>query len=44
MAQTSEFRDGLARVTDEMTRNRVCLMCAERDPLDCHRFLLVSPA
>jgi uncharacterized protein (DUF488 family) len=44
MAQTSEFRDGIARVTDEMTRNRMCLMCAERDPLDCHRFLLVSPA
>ena len=21
---------------------RVCLMCAEREPLDCHRCLLVS--
>jgi uncharacterized protein (DUF488 family) len=42
MAQTPEFRGGLARVTDEVSRERICLMCAERDPLDCHRFLLIA--
>src|SRR5262245_56280455 len=44
MAETPEFRSGITKVTDEMARHRVCLMCAERDPLDCHRFLLVAPA
>jgi hypothetical protein len=27
-----------------MTSYRVCLMCAEREPLDCHRCLLVGRA
>jgi uncharacterized protein (DUF488 family) len=44
MAQTMEFRDGLARVTAAMRRHRVCLMCSEREPLDCHRCLLVGRA
>jgi uncharacterized protein (DUF488 family) len=42
MAQTPEFRSGLARVSDEVAREHICLMCAERDPLDCHRFLLIA--
>ena len=44
MAARPEFRAGLDRVVDEMERQRVCLMCAEREPLDCHRCLLVSRA
>ena len=44
MAARPEFRAGLDRVVDEMGRQRVCLMCAEREPLDCHRCLLVSRA
>jgi hypothetical protein len=28
----------------DMQRHRVCLMCAEREPLDCHRCLLVARA
>ena len=39
-----EFRAGLDRVADGMKRYRVCLMCAEREPLDCHRCLLVARA
>jgi uncharacterized protein (DUF488 family) len=27
-----------------MARHRVCLLCAEREPLDCHRCLLVGRA
>ncbi len=27
-----------------MTQHRLCLMCAEREPLDCHRCLLVGRA
>jgi uncharacterized protein (DUF488 family) len=44
MAGTADFRAGLDRVVIEMTSRRVCLMCAEREPLDCHRCLLVSRA
>jgi len=31
-------------VVDEMAHHRVCLLCAEREPLDCHRCLLVGRA
>jgi uncharacterized protein (DUF488 family) len=44
MACTEEFRAGLDRVADGARRYRVCLMCAEREPLDCHRCLLVTRA
>ena len=42
IAATSGFRNGLARIEDGTNRYRIVLMCAERDPLDCHRALLVS--
>ena len=42
MAVQAEFLTGLDRVIDTMARARVCLMCAEREPLDCHRCLLVT--
>src|SRR5215470_12735777 len=44
MARTDEFRAGLDRVAEGTRRYRVCLMCAEREPLDCHRCLLVARA
>src|SRR5262249_17445899 len=44
MAATAEFAAGLERVADEMARHRVCLLCAQREPLDCHRCLLVGRA
>jgi uncharacterized protein (DUF488 family) len=44
MAARAEFVAGLERVVDEIARHRVCLMCAEREPLDCHRCLLVGRA
>jgi hypothetical protein len=28
----------------EIGRHRLCLLCAEREPLDCHRCLLVARA
>jgi uncharacterized protein (DUF488 family) len=34
------FREGLDRVIAESGRHRIALMCAERDPLDCHRLML----
>jgi len=41
IAATPGFRAGLERVRDGAARHRVALMCAEKDPLDCHRFMLV---
>ena len=44
MAARPEFRAGLDRVIHETHRHRVCLLCSEREPLDCHRCLLVGRA
>jgi len=44
VAATESFRGGLARVVHGATRYRVVLMCAEKEPLECHRTLLVSRA
>ncbi len=44
MAATPQFRGGLDRVAEATGRFRVCFMCAEREPLDCHRCLLVARA
>ena len=44
MAGTADFRAGLDRVIAEMGQHRLCLMCSEREPLDCHRCLLVGRA
>jgi uncharacterized protein (DUF488 family) len=43
MAAAPAFSTGLDRVVDGAQRYRIALMCAEREPLECHRFLLVSP-
>src|SRR5262249_41428616 len=42
VAATASFRAGLDRVEEAARRHRIALMCAEREPLDCHRFLLVA--
>ncbi|MCC6777936.1 MAG: DUF488 domain-containing protein [Hyphomicrobiales bacterium] len=44
MARWPAFSAGLDRAIDLTRRHRLCLMCAERSPLDCHRSLLLAPA
>jgi len=44
MARTPSFQAGLDRLIADAARHRPCLMCSERDPLDCHRCLLVARA
>ncbi len=44
MARQPAFQTGLDRLLADAARSRVCLMCAEREPLDCHRCLLVARA
>ena len=38
------FQNGLDRVAQGATRHRIALTCAEKEPLECHRCLLVAPA
>jgi uncharacterized protein (DUF488 family) len=42
LAKTEAFRQGLNRVVEGARSYRVALMCAEKDPLDCHRTILVA--
>jgi uncharacterized protein (DUF488 family) len=46
MAQQPEFAFSLGGLLLDASRTNgcVCLLCAERDPLDCHRCLLVGRA
>lgn len=44
LAQTPLFQSGLDRVLQGAARYRVALMCAEKEPLECHRTLLVAKA
>ncbi len=39
---SEDFRKGLDRVIEESAHRRIAMMCAERDPLDCHRCLLLA--
>ena len=41
IAGTDAFLQGLRRVREGMKSHRIALMCAERDPLTCHRAILV---
>jgi uncharacterized protein (DUF488 family) len=41
IARLPSFAAGLERVREGATRHRIALMCAEKDPLDCHRFVLI---
>jgi uncharacterized protein (DUF488 family) len=44
MARAPEFAAGLDRLLSDASLHRLCLLCAEREPLDCHRCLLVGRA
>ncbi len=44
MARRPSFQPTLDRVLATAWLQRLCLMCSERDPLDCHRCLLVARA
>jgi uncharacterized protein (DUF488 family) len=42
VAASPEFSEGLRRVESGSARMRVALLCTERDPLQCHRGILIS--
>jgi hypothetical protein len=41
---TAAFNAGLERLSSELEKRTVALTCAEEDPLDCHRALMVCAA
>jgi uncharacterized protein (DUF488 family) len=44
LARTELFRTGVERVARGASAHRIVLLCAEKEPLECHRAILVSPA
>ncbi len=41
IARTELFRKGLARIVEGVKKYRIALLCVEKDPLTCHRAILV---
>ena len=44
VVETSRFQNGLRRLAKGMAEHRIVLMCSEKEPLHCHRTLLVAQA
>lgn len=42
LARTELFQKGIDRILEGMKQFRLVLMCAERDPIECHRTILVA--
>jgi uncharacterized protein (DUF488 family) len=42
VAKTPAFQKGLDRLRTGIAKYRVAIMCAEKDPLECHRTILVA--
>lgn len=42
LARKQGFRSGLQRVQEGAEKYRFSLLCAEKDPLECHRAILVA--
>jgi uncharacterized protein (DUF488 family) len=44
IAATPAFQEAIQALIDESHAKRITLMCAEKEPLDCHRTILVGRA
>ena len=44
LAAGTAFRDALSRLDEGSDRFRICLLCAEKEPSDCHRAIIVGNA
>lgn len=42
LASRPEFKEAIGRLIADRAGTSLCLMCAEKEPLDCHRTVLVS--
>ncbi len=43
IAATDLFAEGIKRVIEGIKKYKIALMCAEKDPLTCHRAILICP-
>ena len=41
IAERKEFKQGLELLSAESLKHRIAIMCAEKDPLRCHRTFLI---
>lgn len=41
VSKNTKFKEGLERIKKGMENYRVALMCAEKDPITCHRTILI---
>lgn len=41
VSSSSKFKEGLERIKKGMEKYRIVLMCAEKDPITCHRTILI---
>ncbi len=41
IAERKEFKDGLGLLLTDIGKYRIALMCAEKEPLECHRTVLI---
>jgi uncharacterized protein (DUF488 family) len=44
LAKTPLFRSGIERLLEGARAHTIAIMCAEKDPLECHRTILVARA
>lgn len=44
LANKEAFKTGIERLKEGSAKYRIALMCSEKEPLECHRTLLVSQA
>jgi len=42
IAKREEFKRGIERLLADISKHRVALMCAEKDPLQCHRTIFIA--
>lgn len=43
LARSAPFQRGLEGLREATARQRLAVMCAEREPLECHRAILIAP-
>ena len=44
LAEREEFKRGIERLLEMRSKYSIALMCAEKDPLQCHRTILIARA
>lgn len=44
LAKSADFRRGITALKEQLQSGRVAVMCAEEDPIQCHRRLLIARA